>query len=78
MWVLGEHRWTAEDKITNESIGERLDYTNGFNSSASIQLNFTVDADPTNCWFNMRDPSGGVGVNSENFQFNSTMAERVR
>ncbi|XXH01992.1 hypothetical protein Hte_008356 [Hypoxylon texense] len=55
---------------------ERLDWTGGLDSSALIQLNFTVDADPTNCWFNMRDPGGGVGVNSENFQFNSTVAER--
>lgn len=56
---------------------QRTDHVNGPNATAPIKLNFTMDAEVTNCWFNIRlDPSNIVGANSENFRFNSTKANQ--
>ncbi|KAI1413352.1 hypothetical protein F5Y13DRAFT_161151 [Hypoxylon sp. FL1857] len=55
-------------------VEKRLDHPGGFDSTAPILLNFTMNKDVTNCWFNIRldEPDSAVGANSPNFQFNST------
>ncbi|KAI0381423.1 hypothetical protein F5Y04DRAFT_81806 [Hypomontagnella monticulosa] len=56
---------------------QRIDHPNGPNATAPIKLNFTMDVEIANCWFNIRlDPSNIIGANSENFRYNSTEANQ--
>ncbi|KAI2606728.1 hypothetical protein GGR54DRAFT_619885 [Hypoxylon sp. NC1633] len=57
---------------------KRLDHPGGFNGSASVELNFTVDIEVATCWFNIRvrNLSSTIGANGKAFQFNSTEGER--
>ncbi|KAI0838385.1 hypothetical protein F5Y06DRAFT_267985 [Hypoxylon sp. FL0890] len=59
-------------------VQKLLDHTGDFNSTAPIQLDFTVDTEVANCWFNIRldQPGSAVGANSPGFKFNSTEGDQ--
>ncbi|OTB00306.1 hypothetical protein M426DRAFT_324355 [Hypoxylon sp. CI-4A] len=56
---------------------KRLDHVQGFDATATIKLNFTLNSQVTTCWFDMKsdEPDRAFGFNSPSFQYNSTVGE---
>lgn len=80
MGVLAKLIDRSRSRTADESTAERVDYPDGNNATASIELDFEADTtDLVNCWFNIREDEKGsaTAADSEGFSFNSTVAEKV-